>query len=79
MHGLVHMGAGFTRGHRGWGQRKEQVTASRLLWSRQAQVPLLRVGGAGGDAGCSLLDPADTLHLGGLGMRAPLSEMLVVA
>lgn len=27
----------------------------------------------------SLLDPADTLHLEGLGMRAPLPEMLVVA
>lgn len=26
----------------------------------------------------SLLDPADTLHLEGLGMRAPLPEMLVV-
>lgn len=28
---------------------------------------------------CSLLDPADTLHLEGLGMSAPLPEMLVVA
>lgn len=27
---------------------------------------------------CSLLDPADALHLEGLGVRAPLPEMLVV-
>ena len=28
---------------------------------------------------CSLLDPPDALHLEGLGVRAPLPEMLVVA
>lgn len=71
MHVLAHMGAGFTKAYRG-----KQRRAQNSLHS--APVPDKHTFTAQHCSSCSLLDPADTLHLEGLGMSAPLPEMLVV-
>lgn len=59
------MGAGFTRDRRGWERRKEQVTASRLLWSTQARVPPSLSAGPPaqrGGGGCGLLTAGSCRH-----------------
>lgn len=72
VHGLAHMGAGFTRV---MGKAEERVPNS----FHSSSVPDKHMFTAQRWSPCSLLDSSDALHLEGLGMRAPLPEMLVVA
>lgn len=73
VHELAHMGAGLTRGTGGGRGEGTEGPPQLLHPDKHALAPQRR------SPPCSLLDPADALHLEGLGVRAPLSEMLVVA
>lgn len=52
---------------RAWNSLQSSSVPDKHMFTAQRWTP------------CSLLDPSDALHLEGLGMRAPLPEMLVVA